>query len=349
MVKTKLFSKTDAQCLEECAKIIKSGGLVAFPTETVYGLGADATDEQAAKKIYAAKGRPSDNPLIIHISSPMDAEKYAYTNELYKKLADAFMPGPLTVIMKKRKNIPDSVTGGLDTVAVRCPSHPVARQLIEKCNVAIAAPSANLSGSPSPTCVNHVVSDLEGIVDAIIDGGDCEIGLESTIVKMEDNQLTLLRPGAITADALRCICENVEISPAVTEMLAEDERPLSPGMKYKHYAPSVPLVLLTGESDKVMTFLHNAQNAEKCAILCYHEELDSLRCERLIDIGSKDDLQTQAQRLFAALRHTDELDCDIIYAHLPSMEGFGLALYNRLIRAAAHTVIHVTGNNVLHH
>lgn len=350
---TKIFDLSsncaDTSVLSECANIIKRGGLVAFPTETVYGLGADATDKDAATKIYTAKGRPSDNPLIIHVATPEDADKYAYTDELYYKLARAFMPGPLTVIMKKKNIIPSEVTGGLDTVAVRCPSHAIARELISYAGVAIAAPSANLSGSPSPTCAKHVISDMNGVIDAIIDGGECDIGLESTIVKIDEDKLILLRPGAITADALGCVCEHVEISTAVTELLSENERPLSPGMKYKHYAPSVPLVLLEGENDKVMTFLHNAQNAEKCAILCYHEELDALRSERLVDIGAKEDLATQAQRLFAALRRVDELDADIIYAHLPPRDGLGLALYNRLIRAAAHTVLHVTASNVKHH
>lgn len=350
---TQIFSispdNPDAACLDICADILRDGGLVAFPTETVYGLGADATDAQAAKKIYAAKGRPSDNPLIIHVASPEDAEKYAHTCPLYYSLAKAFMPGPLTVVLKKKATVPDSVTGGLDTVAVRCPSHPVARALIQSCGFAVAAPSANVSGSPSPTQASHVIKDLSGVIDAIIDGGESEIGLESTIVKIDGDSLTLLRPGAITADALRCVCENVNIAPAVTHALAADERPLSPGMKYRHYAPSVPLVLLDGDRETVMKFLHNAQNAEKCAILCYHEELEELRFDRLIDVGEKDDLATQAQRLFSALRRADELDCDIIYAHIPPTEGIGLALYNRLIRAAAHTVLHVTGDNVIHH
>ena len=325
--------------IKEAASILTNGGLVAFPTETVYGLGGDATDASAAQKIYAAKGRPSDNPLIIHIADPKDAEKYAYVNELYERLARAFMPGPLTVILKKKHTIPSTVTGGLDTVAVRCPSHPIARALIREANVAIAAPSANLSGSPSPTCAEHVIRDMNGRINAIIDGGDCEIGLESTIVKAEDDKLILLRPGAITADALRCVCENVEVSHAVTEMLKENERPLSPGMKYRHYAPTIPLVLLEGDEDMVVSFLRRAQNAEKCAILCYHEESFELRDERLIDIGKRDDLNEQAHRLFAALRDADTFDCDIIYAHLPKTEGIGLALYNRLIRAAAHTVM----------
>ena len=327
--------------ITDAAHILRNGGLVAFPTETVYGLGGDATDPDVAKKIYSAKGRPSDNPLIIHIAHPEDAERYAYTTEIYYKLAKAFMPGPLTVILKKRDTVPETVTGGLDTVAVRCPAHPIAHELISRAGVAIAAPSANLSGSPSPTCGEHVISDMNGRIDAIIDGGECAIGLESTIVKPDGDSLILLRPGAITADALSCVCDKVVISEAVTEALKENERPLSPGMKYKHYAPSVPLTLLDGEDSKVLDFLINAQKTEKCAILCYAEELSSLLPERLIDIGKKDDLNTQANRLFAALRNTEALECDIIYAHLPKTEGIGLALYNRLIRAAAHTVKHI--------
>ena len=352
-MQTKVFhistTDIDYSAINECAEIIKRGGLVAFPTETVYGLGADATDEDAAKKIYSAKGRPSDNPLIIHISNPEDAEKYAFTQPIYYRLAKAFMPGPLTVIMKKKSIIPNGVTGGLDSVAIRCPDHPIAQALISASETAIAAPSANISGSPSPTTGEHVINDMNGVVDAIINGGSCEIGLESTIVKIDDDHLTLLRPGAITADALRCVCDDVRIASAVTEMLRENERPLSPGMKYKHYAPSVPLVLLEGERDLVMTFLHNAQNAQKCAILCYHEEMSKLRNERLIDIGAEEDLATQAKNLFSALRDTDKLDCDVIYAHLPTTDGIGLALYNRLIRAAAHTVKHITSDNLLIH
>ena len=200
-------SSTEKERIAKAADIIKQGGLVAFPTETVYGLGGNATDKNAAAKIYAAKGRPSDNPLIIHIAEPEDAERYAFTNPTYYKLAEAFMPGPLTVILPKRDIIPSEVTGGLSTVAIRCPAHPIARELIKAADVAIAAPSANLSGSPSPTCGEHVINDLNGRIDAIISGGDSEIGLESTIVKAEDDKLTLLRPGAITADALRCVCD----------------------------------------------------------------------------------------------------------------------------------------------
>jgi L-threonylcarbamoyladenylate synthase len=311
---------------------------VAFPTETVYGLGADATDSSAAKKIYSAKGRPSDNPLIIHVANPEDAEKYAHTSELYYKLARAFMPGPLTVILPKKDSVPAEVTGGLDSVAVRCPAHSVARALISAADVAIAAPSANISGSPSPTCAEHVIGDMQGKIDAIIDGGSAEIGLESTIVKLDGEVAILLRPGAITADALECVCGRVEIAAAVTEALAANERPLSPGMKYRHYAPASELVLLDGDREALEAFLIDAQKKENCAVLCYSEEKAILKDEKIIDIGPREDLAVQAQRLFGALRDADTLGADVIYAHLPTQCGLGLALYNRLIRAAAHTV-----------
>ena len=329
---------SESEKIKKVADVLKRGGLVAIPTETVYGLGANATDENAAKKIYAAKGRPSDNPLIIHISAPEDAEKYAVTNECYYRLAKAFMPGPLTVILPKKDTIPSSVTGGLDSVAVRCPAHPIANEIIRECGVAIAAPSANISGSPSPTSADHVIHDMMGRVDVIVDGGPCEIGLESTIIKLDGNFATLLRPGAITCDALSCVCEKVEVSNAVTEELSANEKPLSPGMKYKHYAPSSPLILLEGDEDCVISFLRRAQNAEHCTVLCYDEEIEFLRYERLIPIGKRADIAAQSAKLFSALREADTLDGDVIYAHLPPKEGLGLALYNRMIRAAAHTI-----------
>lgn len=332
--------------LELCASLLKKGGLVAFPTETVYGLGALATDENAAKKIYEAKGRPSDNPLIIHIADPKDAERYAYASPLYYKLAEAFMPGPLTVIMPKKDIIPSAVTGGLDTVAVRCPSHPIARSLIKAAKDAIAAPSANLSGSPSPTEGSHVIKDMNGRIDAIIDGGSAEIGLESTIVKIDGNSLTLLRPGAITRDALLCVCEDVRIAAAVTEALKENERPLSPGMKYRHYAPKAPLALLDGEDVDIINFVLERSKTERCLMLAYSEEISFLSGVDVIDIGARADLQTQAQRLFGALRSADGMALDKIYAHLPVQDGLGLALYNRMIRAAAHTVLTVTKKDI---
>lgn len=324
--------------LSRAAAVLQAGGLVVFPTETVYGLGGDATRDEAAKKIYAAKGRPSDNPLIIHIANPADAEKYAVTNALYYRLAKAFMPGPLTIILPRKHTIPKSTTGGLDSVAVRCPAHPVAHRLIELCGFPIAAPSANLSGKPSPTSASHVAQDMDGRVDMILDGGESEIGLESTIVKIDGDKLILLRPGGITLDALSLVCENVTVADAVMHKLAENERPLSPGMKYRHYAPTAPLILLCGKEDTVLAYLKAEAETRKCAILCYDEECEVLKGNILLPIGPQNDLETQARRLFAALREADRTDAEIIYAHLPPSDGLGLALYNRLIRAAAHTI-----------
>ena len=345
-MQTKIIRITDPQAathhLEEAASILRNGGLVVFPTETVYGLGGNGLSPEAAQKIYAAKGRPSDNPLIIHVHDPSEAASYAVIGELYHRLSAAFMPGPLTVILPKLDCIPYATTGGLDTVAVRCPDHPVAHALLKVCGLPIAAPSANLSGSPSPTCAEHVISDLSGRVDMIIDGGESDIGLESTIVKLDHDSdgeyLTLLRPGAITCDALTCVCDRVVIAPAVLEQLKEGERPLSPGMMYKHYAPGIPLVLLDGTPEDVLAFLKKEQGERSCAILCYQEEMPHLKDENLFLVGAREDLVTQAHTLFSSLREADKTHTDIIYAHLPPKDGLGLALYNRLIRAAAHTV-----------
>ena len=339
---TKLITVTDplenASELTEAAQILKRGGLVVFPTETVYGLGGNGLDSDAAKRIYAAKGRPSDNPLILHIASPEEAEHYAHTSPLYYRLAKAFMPGPLTVIMPKKEIVPASATGGLDTVALRCPAHPVARELIRLAGIPIAAPSANLSGKPSPTCAAHVAQDMDGRVDMILDGGECEIGLESTIVSINGDSLTLLRPGGITYDALCMVCDQVKVADAVLNRLAENERPLSPGMKYRHYAPTAPVVLLQGSQEKVLAFLKTTMQTEKCTVLCYDEELAELDRRRCIPVGAREDIAAQAKRLFFALREADATDAEIIYAHMPPTDGLGLALCNRLIRAAAHTV-----------
>lgn len=328
--------------LECAARIIRNGGLVVFPTETVYGLGADATSAEAARKIYAAKGRPSDNPLIIHVSEPADASDYAYTNDTYFLLAGKYMPGPLTVILEARESIPPETRGGLSTVAVRCPEHPIARRLIELSGVPIAAPSANLSGSPSPTTASHVIDDMMGRVDVIIDGGRADFGLESTIVKVEsDGSLTLLRPGKITPDMLKRDFK-LNVASAVTAELQEGERALSPGMKYKHYAPSSPLVILDGEVDKCVDYI-DKQRQNKIAVLCYDEDSEALSKSSkpitLYHLGKREDEATCAHRLFDLLRLVDKQDYDIIYAPLPSREGIGLAIYNRLIRAAAHTII----------
>jgi len=325
--------------LSKIKETITSGGLVVFPTETVYGLGADGTSEKAALAVYSAKGRPSNNPLIIHISDPAEAERYCETNELYFKLAKAFMPGPLTVIMKKKDIIPFSVTGGLDTVAVRCPSHPTAREIIKECALPIAAPSANLSGRPSPTCAKYCIDDLFGKVDIIIDGGDCEIGLESTIVKTnDDGSITLLRPGAITVnDIHEATGARVEIAKGVLEELSADTQPLSPGMMYRHYAPKTSFVLLGGEDEKIYSYVNSLK--EKAVFLSLDgDEKHFADDVRLINIGSRDNPLSQAARIFSALREADELGADIIFSRLPGTDGVELALFNRLIRASAHHI-----------
>ena len=334
--------------IKNAAEIIKRGGLVAFPTETVYGLGGDGTNPDAARKIYEAKGRPSDNPLIIHISCAEEAEKYTFTSEVYYKIAQRFMPGPITVVLPAKDSVPMATRGGLSTVAVRCPSNPIARRLIELAGCPIAAPSANLSGSPSPTSASHVVDDMSGRIDMIIDGGDCDIGLESTIVKIEsDGSLVLLRPGRITIDELACIAP-VVIADAVTEKIKEGEVAISPGMKYRHYAPSSPVVLIDGEISDFVDYV-NRRDKNRVAILCYRDDDDRLACElpfadRYI-IGARDNINEQARHLFAVLREVDKHNYDIIYAPMPSKDGMGLALYNRMIRAAAHTIIDLRGES----
>ncbi|MBQ8690154.1 MAG: threonylcarbamoyl-AMP synthase [Clostridia bacterium] len=335
--------KNEAE-IKSAADVILHGGLVVFPTETVYGIGADATNEEAVTRIYEAKGRPSDNPLIIHVSSPEQAEAYTHTTPMYYKLAELFMPGPLTVILKSKDTVPLRTRGGLDTVAVRCPSHPIARQLISAAGVPIAAPSANLSGSPSPTTAAHVISDMLGRVDVIIDGGDAEFGLESTIVKIEDDDtLTLLRPGKITVEQLLAAANEVKIADAVTEILADSEKALSPGMKYRHYAPKASLVLLDGSYEDIYSFVSSLPQDEKTAIIIYTEYISDLKKMRpditYYDFGEEDNQGAQAHRLFSLLRDTDKDSFSVIYAPLPSKEGIGLALYNRMIRAAAHKII----------
>lgn len=330
-------NQINEKTLTHAGEILRSGGLVVFPTETVYGLGANALDKDAAEKIYAAKGRPSDNPLIVHIASPVDADKYALTSEEFDRLAKAFMPGPLTVIMPKRDCIPLTVTGGLDSVGIRCPENEIARKLISAAGVPIAAPSANVSGKPSPTKAEHVRYDLESKVDMIIDGGECTFGLESTIVKIENGKITLLRPGAITLDMLCALFDNVEVANAVTDKLEEGARPLSPGMKYRHYAPSAPLYLLDGNSEKRLAYCAAAD--KDTLLMVFDEEAELFQAHKTITLGKKEDESSQAKRLFAALREADKAECKKILAPLPAKSGISLALYNRMIRAAAHNII----------
>ena len=323
----------------EAACFIRNGGLVVFPTETVYGLGASALDAEAAKKIYAAKGRPSDNPLICHFARPEDVERYCETSPLFYRLAERFMPGPLTVILPKKTRggepiIPDTVTGGLSSVGVRVPSNPIARDFIDKCGVPIAAPSANLSGTPSPTTLRHVLEDMYGRADCIIDGGDSEIGVESTIVlpKSDGSGVKLLRPGGITAEMLEQLCGSVEIDPSVSQKF--DGVPLAPGMKYRHYAPKAKVIMLDGSDEAVYAFLADKRN---CGILCYDGDTPLLNHPFCQTMGAKDNHAAQAHRLFACLR--DFHDVETIYARMPARDGVGLAVFNRLIKAAGYDIL----------
>lgn len=329
--------------LKRAAVVIKSGGLVVFPTETVYGLGADGTNSIAASKIYQAKGRPSDNPLIIHIAKPEDAALYTEVNELYERLASEFMPGPLTVVLPAKPIIPSQTRASLPTVAVRCPSHPIANKLIELAGIPVAAPSANLSGSPSPTKASHVIDDMNGRVDVIIDGGDSEFGLESTIVKIDGDRLTLLRPGKITVDDLKRVCDNVTVASAVTEKLGEGEKVLSPGMKYRHYAPSSPVYLIDAESGAAAAYIADKARDKRIAVLCYKDDVALIKEKAptayVYEFGAREDELSQAHLLFDILRDADKKNFDEIYAPLPRAEGVGLALYNRMIRAAAYHII----------
>lgn len=331
--------RENEEIFSRAAKIINSGGLVAFPTETVYGLGANALDAAAAEKIYAAKGRPNNNPLIIHLASPEDAVKYAYPPENFYKLAEAFMPGALTVIMPKREIIPKAVTGGLDTVAVRVPSHPAARRLIECAKVPIAAPSANLSGRPSPTAWAHVLDDLDGRIDMIIGDTDCEIGLESTIVMLDEGGAVLLRPGKITLEMLESVLGKVKVDKAVTQKLNRGERPLAPGMMYRHYAPRAPLTLV---KDSGMLLECAKKLGETGAVIAYDEDQAALAAagvKNILLLGKRDDTEAHAAKLFALLRLCDKEDYDCIYAPLPKCDGLSLAVYNRIVKAAGYNII----------
>ncbi len=345
LLEARLDTEKGLANIERAAACIRAGGLVVFPTETVYGLGADGTSADAAKKIYTAKGRPSDNPLIIHIADPADAALYAETGALYDRLSKAFMPGPLTVVMRAKESVPSETRGGLATVAVRCPSHPVANLLIRRAGVCIAAPSANLSGKPSPTDASQVAEDMMGRVDIILDDGSADFGLESTIVKIEEGGLTLLRPGKITPEEIQAVAGvPLAISEAVTDRLKEGAAAPSPGMKYRHYAPAAPVTLLDGEAERCISYIKN--HAEKSiGIIAYNDDIPLYQAAfpeaKLYAFGKKEDELLQAHRLFAILRRADKDELSHIYAPLPRKSGIGLALYNRMIRAASHHIVHL--------
>lgn len=321
--------------MERAAHLLKNGALVAFPTETVYGLGADALMPGAVKRIYEAKGRPSDNPLIVHLSSPQEAEKYAYTNGLYYKLT-RFMPGPLTVILKKREVVPDEVTAGLDSVALRVPFYTPARRLIALAGVPVAAPSANISGKPSPTKAEHVIHDLSGRVDAILCGADCSIGVESTVVKITgDDKLVICRPGGITKEMLSEVCASVDIDPAVISKF--EGAPVSPGMKYKHYSPDADVKILIGSEEQILDFLADKTDF---GILCFDGDKRLLRYPDAISLGCESDFSSQASKLFDSLRDFDKnKKIKTIYARMPGDGGVGLAVRNRLLKAAGFDIV----------
>lgn len=327
--------------IDSAAEILRNGGLVGMPTETVYGLAANALDEKAVSSIFVAKGRPSDNPLIVHISCVEEIEKYGLVRdfpESAKKLSDAFWPGPLTIIMPKGEAVPFVTTGGLDSVAIRLPSHEVAREIIKAAGCPLAAPSANLSGSPSPTTAQHVFEDLKDRIPLIIDGGSSDVGLESTVITLCTEIPTVLRPGKITLEELREVLGEVNLSDAVLEKLKEGEEAASPGMKYRHYAPKAKVYLVKGDDKRFLDFV-NSKDKNSTAVLCYNSDKEFLKV-KYISLGEKDDYDTQAHNLFSSLREADTIEgIETVYVRCPKTEGLSLALFNRLIRAAAFEVI----------
>lgn len=331
--------------LAEAAKGLAQGKLAAFPTETVYGLGANAFDEDAVKRIYKAKGRPSDNPLIVHISDKAEIYKLAReVNENALKLLEEFTPGPITLIFPKRENISSVVTGGLDTVAVRIPSHPVARELIRLSGVPIAAPSANLSGKPSPTEARHVIEDLDGRVDYIIDGGACSVGVESTIVDMTGNAPVILRPGGITLEDLQRVIPSATADPHITKTLADNEIARCPGMKYKHYAPLADVTVVEGASDKVREKIRELVKSAKAdgkrvGVMLRGKEGDDFGADYAVYFGLTD--RDYASVLFSSLRGFDEHNIDTVFAELEDNGGMSMAVKNRLYKASGNKIIRV--------
>ena len=337
-METKLINAVNPHAFEEAGQILRQGSLVAIPTETVYGLAADAYNGTAVAKIFQAKGRPQDNPLIVHIGdcsqlNPLVREM----PEQASLLIDRFWPGPLTMILPKSAQVPNEVSAGLDTVAIRFPKHPVAQAVIQAAGTPLAAPSANTSGRPSPTTAQHVLEDLSGKIDAVLDGGTCQVGIESTVIDITIYPPRLLRPGAITWEQLRQVLGTVEIDPAVCNPLTKGQAASSPGMKYKHYAPQARLILLDGGYEQYCDYVR-AHAAPHIAALCYQGEEQGLPVEA-VTYGAAHDEWGQARELFDALRKLDQRKFSLVYARCPKQEGVGLAVYNRLIRAAGFEVI----------
>lgn len=345
-----LLLGTDESSIDKAAELIRCGGLVAFPTETVYGLGGDALSADSSRKIYAAKGRPSDNPLIVHIADTASVyELAAAVPDKAKELMEAFWPGPLTIILPKKDIVPDETTGGLDTVAIRMPSHPASLDLIKKSNTFIAAPSANTSGRPSPTTAQHVQEDMTGRIDAIIDGGPVGIGIESTIIDLTTRIPAILRPGYITKSMLESIIGTVEIDKAI---LQPDPklRPRAPGMKYTHYAPKGKLTIVEDKTspgevtENVISRINSLISEDpgkKIAVLTTEEHAKDYNTENIILLGNTKNNITVAARLYAALRECDTIDAELIYSESISRDEFGGAVMNRLLKAAGQRVLYV--------
>ena len=334
--------------IEAAGDVIRRGGLVAFPTETVYGLGGNALDPKASEKIYAAKGRPSDNPLIVHIYRIEDLYEVAENvSDDARKLADKFWPGPLTMIFNKKDIVPKETTGGLDTVAVRMPSNGIAAEFIRASGGFVAAPSANLSGRPSPTSAEHVIEDMDGRIDMIIDGGSSVIGLESTIVDMTGDVPMILRPGYINGEMIMDVLGDVDYDPAVFGQQNDDLKPRAPGMKYRHYAPKGELTIVKGERDAVVKYMKEGltegiKNGKRVGIIATDETIDNYSGAALLrSVGAREDEDSIARHLYAVLRECDDMDIDIIYSEDFDTPRMGQAIMNRLIKAAGHNMVSV--------
>lgn len=326
--------------IELSANALRNGELVAVPTETVYGLAANALNGTAVRKIFTAKGRPMDNPLIVHISDFSQIERFNLVRDIPEKaylLAEKFWPGPLTVIMPKGSDVPNEVSAGLDTVAIRYPSHPVTQAVITAADCPLAAPSANTSGIPSPTAARHVMHDMNGKIPYIIDGGMCEVGVESTVITVVPDVPILLRPGGITLEQLESVIGEVAVSEAVLYKMKEGQKAESPGMKYKHYAPKANLILIKSSDDKYIEYINSCKK-ENVAALCYNEDVEKLNV-KAFPYGNKNDYAQQANRIFDVLREIDESDVKTVYGRCPDTKGAAMAVYNRLIRAAGFEVI----------
>lgn len=335
MFDTKIISSSEED-IAYAAKLINSGEIVGIPTETVYGLAADATNEAAVKKIFEAKGRPQDNPLIVHLSGVEMMDGYVHdVPDIAYSLAEKFCPGPLTMVLPKKDIIPDITSAGLDTVGIRIPFHKTAREFIKACGKPIAAPSANLSGSPSPTSAQHVYNDMKGRIPAIIDGGQCGVGVESTVISFENGGIRLLRPGYISVEDLQTMGVPVFCDKGITEAVAQGEKVLSPGMKYKHYSPKANVTIIVGSLEAFTKYVaeHNGDN-----VYAMLYDSDAAKYPyKYMTYG--DTSEEQAAQLFGVLRHADEIGAEQVYARCPSREGVGLAVYNRLLRSAGFEVI----------